>query len=270
MLYRRPEKDLSTAPFPEVRWNLRWWDPLSWLSVGRKLRKTDLVVFPWTVPFHAPHYLAIMAIAKKKPVAIMAHSALPHEPFPAAQFLARQVLKRAIRLVAHAEEVERRPAPEAPVRAALGVGRVEAPHHVGRRGLAAVHERVDREHALEVLAERGARRRAEEVVEGRVVEGLAAAVEAAREERVAPVVEHVRDAAVVAVRVLEHVDDARRVARVRRAPRLELELALEPLRLEAVVVVALDHVERVLAERRDAGLAVRQVEGQQALRCFFP
>jgi len=104
MLYRRPEKDLSTVPFPEVRWDLQWWNPLSWLSVGRKLRKTDLFVFPWTVPFHAPHYLVIMAIAKK-PVAIMVHNALPHEPFPAARFLARQVLKRAIRLVAHAEEV---------------------------------------------------------------------------------------------------------------------------------------------------------------------
>jgi hypothetical protein len=151
-----------------------------------------------------------------------------------------------------------------------GVRGRRAPPTVGRRGLAAVHERVDREHALEVLAEGRARRRAEEVVEGVVVQRLAAAVEAAREERVAPVVEHVRDAAVVAVRVLEYFHDARRVARVRGAPRLELELALEPLRLEAVVVVALDHVERVLAERRDAGLAVRQVEGQQTLRCFFP
>ena len=90
MFYRRPEIDTSVTAFSDAEKVLQWWNPFSWISLGKKLRHADLIIFPWTVPFHAPHYLTMMSISKT-PAVLMVHNALPHEPFPAARFLARQV-----------------------------------------------------------------------------------------------------------------------------------------------------------------------------------
>ena len=105
MFYRRPEIDTSVTAFSDAEKVLQWWNPFSWISLGKKLRHADLIIFPWTVPFHAPHYLTMMSISKT-PAVLMVHNALPHEPFPAARFLARQVFKRSSRLVTHARSID--------------------------------------------------------------------------------------------------------------------------------------------------------------------
>ena len=104
VLYRRPQVDEGTMAFAGVIRVLRWWNPVTWITAGWRLRGMDRLVLPWTVPFHAPHYLVVMAVARV-PVSILVHNVLPHEPFPAARLLTRSVLRRADRLVTHAEEV---------------------------------------------------------------------------------------------------------------------------------------------------------------------
>lgn len=103
-LYRRPERDGEADLFPGTEWSLHWSNPLSWRRVGRALNRVERIVLPWTVPVHAPHYLAIMRRAGR-PVSIHVHNALPHEKMPGSIRLARAVLRRADRLVTHSSSV---------------------------------------------------------------------------------------------------------------------------------------------------------------------
>lgn len=106
LLYRRSERDDGAVTFPGVSWSLRWWDPTSWIRVGRDLRRVDRIVMPWTVPVHGPHYLSVMWAARV-PVSIHVHNVFPHEPIPASRWMAKRVLGRADRLVTHASSVAR-------------------------------------------------------------------------------------------------------------------------------------------------------------------
>ncbi|NNJ46227.1 MAG: glycosyltransferase family 4 protein, partial [Acidimicrobiia bacterium] len=104
LLYRRPERDALAAAFPNVSWSLRWWNPMTWRTVGKDLQRVDRIIIPWTVPVHGPHYLSIMRIANV-PVTVHVHNALPHEQLPASEWMARRVLGRADRLVTHSSSV---------------------------------------------------------------------------------------------------------------------------------------------------------------------
>lgn len=84
---------------------LQWWNPLTWLQVGRRARQADLVLMPWVVPVHAPIQASIERLRGGAKLAFIVHNPTPHEPFPFAEQAAKAVLRRGDVLVAHAEHV---------------------------------------------------------------------------------------------------------------------------------------------------------------------
>src|SRR5688572_14631686 len=59
LLFRHMQRSASAQPYPGARFLLRWWDPVSWVRAGRIARRSDIVVFTWTTPFHAVPYRVI-------------------------------------------------------------------------------------------------------------------------------------------------------------------------------------------------------------------
>lgn len=117
LLYRRPQIDPTASQRPDTARNLSWRSPLSWHRAGRSMRSVDRLVMPWTHPIVTGSYHTIRH-ASSCPISLMVHNAVPHERFPAAEFLARGVLRRADRLVCHSTTVAeqcRQLAPGVPV-----------------------------------------------------------------------------------------------------------------------------------------------------------
>jgi glycosyltransferase involved in cell wall biosynthesis len=69
----------EAQPFPGARFVLRWWNPLSWVRVGRAARTSDAVVFQWVTPFQAPAYRTLLAAAGPTPAVAVVHNPIPHE-----------------------------------------------------------------------------------------------------------------------------------------------------------------------------------------------
>jgi glycosyltransferase involved in cell wall biosynthesis len=69
----------GAQPFPGARFVLRWWDPLSWVRVGRAARATDAVVIQWVTPFQGPAYRTLLAAAGRTPAVAVVHNPIPHE-----------------------------------------------------------------------------------------------------------------------------------------------------------------------------------------------
>lgn len=88
----------------DVEWRLRWYSPLSWLEVGRRLRTCDFVVFPWVHPFQAVMLWVILSSCGKPSVAVV-HNMLPHERFRGDHLLVRWVLRRVDGVLVHTTEV---------------------------------------------------------------------------------------------------------------------------------------------------------------------
>jgi glycosyltransferase involved in cell wall biosynthesis len=84
---------------------LRWWDPVSWWRAGRIAARSDLVVIPWTTPFHAVPYRLVIALARRTPTVAIVHNAVPHEALPLERPLSRWVLSRCSGIVVHAAAV---------------------------------------------------------------------------------------------------------------------------------------------------------------------
>jgi glycosyltransferase involved in cell wall biosynthesis len=103
--FPRAQVDQAAPPHPTARFDLRWWDPVSWWRAGRSARRSDLVVLVWTTPFHALTYRAIMAVAGRARIVAVVHNALPHEPLPLQRPLTRWVLSRCDGFVVHASTV---------------------------------------------------------------------------------------------------------------------------------------------------------------------
>ncbi|MGI9623333.1 MAG: glycosyltransferase [Acidimicrobiales bacterium] len=104
-LYKRSQVDPGAVADPSVRWTLKWWDPTSWIATGRSLRYVDRLIIPWTVPFHAPHYLTV-AKSAGVPVTLMVHNALPHESMVGARQLTAPMMRRAERIVTQSRSVQ--------------------------------------------------------------------------------------------------------------------------------------------------------------------
>lgn len=104
-LFRRAQVDPDATPHPTARFVLRWWDPVSWWRAGRIASRGDVLVIPWTTPFHAVQYRTIMALARKARTVAVVHNAVPHEALPLQRPLTRWVLKACDGLVCHAETV---------------------------------------------------------------------------------------------------------------------------------------------------------------------
>jgi glycosyltransferase involved in cell wall biosynthesis len=103
--FPRPQVDRAALPHPTARFDLRWWDPLSWWRAGWAARNSDLVVLVWATPFHVLTYRLIMARAGRARTVAIVHNALPHEPLPLQRPLTRWILSRCDGLVVHASTV---------------------------------------------------------------------------------------------------------------------------------------------------------------------
>ncbi len=102
LLFRRPQVDDDVQPHPLARFDLRWWDPTSWIRAARTARRGDIVVLPWATPFHAPAYHVVLALSGTARAVAIVHNALPHEPLPFQRALTRSVLSRCDGFVVHA------------------------------------------------------------------------------------------------------------------------------------------------------------------------
>jgi D-inositol-3-phosphate glycosyltransferase len=105
LLFRQPQRDPNTMPYASARFVLRWWDPISWLRVGWKLRRKDIAVLVWVTPVHAVPYRVMMLVARGTTFVAMAHNALPHEKMPAQERLIRWILGRCTGIVTHSNTV---------------------------------------------------------------------------------------------------------------------------------------------------------------------
>jgi glycosyltransferase involved in cell wall biosynthesis len=105
LLYKGSGIDPESRADPNVRFLLRWWDPTSWVRTGRIARRGDLLVMPWVTPVHAIPQRVITAAARGVPLSLLVHNAIPHERMPFDERLARFVMRRAAKIVVHAESV---------------------------------------------------------------------------------------------------------------------------------------------------------------------
>lgn len=104
-LYGRQQRDVG-APTPAgILWMLKWWDPVSWLRAGLRIRQADFVVVPWVTPVHAIPQWVMLTIGRRSRRVVHVHNVFPHERMPFARPLARLVLRRADALVCHARSL---------------------------------------------------------------------------------------------------------------------------------------------------------------------
>jgi D-inositol-3-phosphate glycosyltransferase len=103
LLYHGEQHDPLSAPLAAARFDLRWWDPLSWRKAGAAARGSDLLVFPWVTPFQAPAYRALLAAAAPTPRVVIVHNPLPHERRPLDEPLTDWILRNASGAVVHAD-----------------------------------------------------------------------------------------------------------------------------------------------------------------------
>jgi len=111
----RTDRDVSDRPltFPGARRCLSFHDPLSWLRVGREIRRSgcDVLVLPWWVTFWAAHDLLLLGAARgrnRPRVLFLCHNVLEHEPGRVKALLTRLVLRRGDAFVVHARTEEER------------------------------------------------------------------------------------------------------------------------------------------------------------------
>ncbi|MBR22470.1 MAG: glycosyl transferase [Leifsonia sp.] len=89
--------------FPHVVERLKWYSPLSWISLRRRLRNADTSVFAVVTPFHAvPYAPSLIGRVATERVAIV-HNVVPHESSRLDRFLMRWMLTRMDRLIVHNE-----------------------------------------------------------------------------------------------------------------------------------------------------------------------
>lgn len=105
-LYGRDQIDRAVSPQPGARFELRWWNPFTWLRAAARARTADLLLMPWVVPVHAPiQWLLTVTGRRERPVVFHVHNPTPHEPLPLSVPLARLALRRADLLVTHSESI---------------------------------------------------------------------------------------------------------------------------------------------------------------------
>jgi glycosyltransferase involved in cell wall biosynthesis len=105
LLFRHEQHDSAARPHPGARFDLRWWDPISWWRAGRMAERGDLLVFAWVTPFHSlPYRVAAQAAGDTRKVAIV-HNAVPHEKLPLQKPLTRWVLGCCDGLITHSTTV---------------------------------------------------------------------------------------------------------------------------------------------------------------------
>jgi glycosyltransferase involved in cell wall biosynthesis len=84
----------GARPFPGARFVLRWWNPVSWMRVGRAARSTDAILLQWVTPFQGPAYRTLLAAAGSTPAVAVVHNPIPHEERALDERLTRLALGR--------------------------------------------------------------------------------------------------------------------------------------------------------------------------------
>lgn len=79
--------------FAGAHFVLRWWDPTSWVRVGRAARGSDALVFQWVTPFQGPAYRTLLAAAGPTPAVAVVHNPIPHEQRALDRHLTRLALR---------------------------------------------------------------------------------------------------------------------------------------------------------------------------------
>ena len=107
-LYPGPDRVPGGAPeigLPRtVREDLAWFNPFSWWSVGRRLRRQDVVAVSIPTPFHAVPYLVLLgALGQSVQSVGLVHNVLPHEPGPLDRLLMRWLLRRLHLVIVHGQ-----------------------------------------------------------------------------------------------------------------------------------------------------------------------
>ncbi len=105
VLYRRSAIDPDAVGNPGTRWDLSWFNPVSWVRTGRMAKEHDIVFTPWVSPFHFLPLLVLLWFSRASVRVIHVHNVRPHERMPFAGLLARLVLGRADLLLCHAESI---------------------------------------------------------------------------------------------------------------------------------------------------------------------
>lgn len=91
------DEDRDVAEFDAVERRLMWFNPWSWISLGRRLRDADVVVLAHSNPFQLlPHHLIMRGVRSRRrghaTRVLVAHNVVPHD--------AGRVQRRSVRLLA--------------------------------------------------------------------------------------------------------------------------------------------------------------------------
>jgi glycosyltransferase involved in cell wall biosynthesis len=77
------DHDRDSEPFEPTNRLLNWYDPMSWVRAGRRLRSADLVVVAHSNPFQIPAYRALLSSSRgsDRPSSrvLVAHNVVPHD-----------------------------------------------------------------------------------------------------------------------------------------------------------------------------------------------
>jgi len=98
MLCLRKIKDL------EVKHQLVYYNPFSWIWVGLTFKGSEIHVHWWTI-FFSPIYFSIFLIAKlrRKKIVITAHNVLPHETGKIDKFVTKVIFSFADKIIVHSK-----------------------------------------------------------------------------------------------------------------------------------------------------------------------
>lgn len=100
-LYKGAKRDPSSQPFGGTQFSLSWWNPISWLRVGRTARSADLAIVQWVTPFHGVQLGTLMRIMRSTPTICVVHNVVPHERLPLARLLTKYALRATTHAVVH-------------------------------------------------------------------------------------------------------------------------------------------------------------------------
>jgi glycosyltransferase involved in cell wall biosynthesis len=97
--------------FPNTRYDLAWWNPISWWRAGLELRNYDAVVLVHAATVQVPAYLAVLkafygrrgAGAPRPRVVVLAHNVLPHESRFGDKNFVRAFFSRVDAVLVHSE-----------------------------------------------------------------------------------------------------------------------------------------------------------------------
>jgi glycosyltransferase involved in cell wall biosynthesis len=100
--------------FPNTRYALAWWNPISWWRAAAKVRGYDAVVLVHASTVQIPTYLTFLkalggrragALSRRPRVVVVAHNVLPHERHRGDARAVRALLKRVDAVLVHSEEL---------------------------------------------------------------------------------------------------------------------------------------------------------------------